>query len=309
MRLLYVKAPECESDLPSIRQLERLAPDQKVTSVNSTTAAISVLRDKAFESRFDGLVTSPGLDEAALLSLVQEICRRGPVVSLISIVLDLAHSLRAFDAGADAVLLLINGTLANPEETLQALERPSRPPEDAEPLAPAATTSTNRGGVLVDLSTLRKYFAKPTPRGPITVDVVRSVDDELVEAAARLIPQLSASAGVPGSAELDEIINAAGSTMIVARDDQAIVGMLTLHTFRAATGVHAWIQDLVVDANAKGRGVNELLTREAVRLGVEQGARTAELTSRPSRLGAGRLYERIGFERRQTHLYRYRMSG
>jgi ribosomal protein S18 acetylase RimI-like enzyme len=108
---------------------------------------------------------------------------------------------------------------------------------------------------------------------------------------------------------LDEIIHAAGSTLIVARDDRAIVGMLTLHTFRAATGIRARIEDLVVDANAKGRGVSELLTREAVRLGVELGACTAELTSRPSHLGNARLYGRIGFERRETHLYRYRMSG
>jgi ribosomal protein S18 acetylase RimI-like enzyme len=162
---------------------------------------------------------------------------------------------------------------------------------------------------LVDLSTLRRYFAKPASHGPITVTVVTGVDDELVEGVARLVRQLSPSEPVPGPAELVEIVRAAGSTIIVARDARAIVGMLTLHTFRAATGIHAWIQDLVVDAAARGRGVSELLTREAVRLSVEQGARTAALTSRPSHLGNARLYERIGFERRQTHLYRYRMSG
>ena len=163
--------------------------------------------------------------------------------------------------------------------------------------------------MLVDLLAFRKYFPKPGPRGPITVDVALGVDDDLVEAASRLIPQLSPSAPVPGPSELDQLIKAPGTTLLIAREGRAIVGMLTLHTFRAATGIHAWIQDLVVDRPAKGRGVSELLTREAVLISVQQGARTAELTSRPSHLGAGRLYERIGFERRETHLYRYRLSS
>jgi ribosomal protein S18 acetylase RimI-like enzyme len=310
MHLLYVRAQDCGSDIATIHQLAHLTPATNVRPAQGVDAAISILRNEASENHFDGLVISPGLDDAALLSLVHEIWRRGPLVTLIAVVLDLAHSLRAFDAGADAVLLLVNGSLANPEETLQGLERRSSGRStEAEPLSPAGETSANGSRVLVDLSTFRKYFAKPAPRGPIAVDIVRSVDDELVDAFARLVPQLSSSAEVPGSGELDEIIKAASTTLIVARDDRAIVGMLTLHTFRAATGIHAWIQDLVVDKDAKGCGVSELLTREAVRVGVEQGARTAELTSRPSHVGAGRLYERIGFERRQTHLYRYRLSG
>jgi ribosomal protein S18 acetylase RimI-like enzyme len=310
MHLLYVRAPKCGSDTSTIRQLARVAPQTTVKPVQGVDAAINLLRNKAFEGQFDGLVTSPGLDDTSLLTLVHEIWRRGPIVRLISVVVDLAHSLRAFDAGADAVLLLVNGALANPEETLEGLDRQSRRPADARPASPESTASVGSGGrVLVDLSTFRKYFAKPAPRGPMTVAVVESVSDALVEAAARLVPQLSSSAQVPGPAELDALIKAPGTTMIVALDDRTIVGMLTLHTFRAATGIHAWIQDLVVDANAKGRGVSELLTREAVRLGVEQGARTAELTSRPSHLGAGRLYQRIGFKRRDTHLYRCRLSG
>jgi ribosomal protein S18 acetylase RimI-like enzyme len=283
--------------------------------VQGVDAAISALRHGSSDGPFDGLVTSPEIDDAALVSLVHEISRRGPVVRLISVVLDLGHSLRAFEAGADAVLLLVNGALANPEDTLQGLERQSHESYlsdrtlDEQPLSPAGTPPVRSNHVLVDLSTFRKHFVKSTPRGPITVAVVSGVDDELVEAAARLVPQISPSAPVPGRAELDEIVTAIGSTLIVARDDRAIVGMLTLHTFRAATGVHAWIQDLVVDAHAKGRGVSELLTREAVRLGVERGARTAELTSRPSCVGNARLYQRIGFERRETHLYRYRVTG
>jgi ribosomal protein S18 acetylase RimI-like enzyme len=141
----------------------------------------------------------------------------------------------------------------------------------------------------------------------LDVEVARRVDEDLVEAAARLVPQLSSSARVPDAWELDQIIKAPGTTLLIAKEGHHIVGMLTLHTFRAATGIHAWIQDLIVDAPSKGHGVSELLTKEAVRLATEQGARTAELTSRPSNFGTARVYERLGFERRQTHLYRFQL--
>lgn len=308
MRLLYLKGPECESDLRSIRQLARLATDKRITSVNSTAAAMNVLRKAPLERRFDGIVTSPALGEAAIASLVREILQGGPLIALISVVRDLDHSLRAINAGADAVLLLVNGALANPKETISGLEGRLRKPTSPAPAAPAVAPATKRARVF-DLSAIRKLLPHAEPLESITVEVARSVDPELIAAAARLVPQLSSSAPVPGQWELDQIIRGSGNTLIVARAGKTIIGMLTLHTFRATTGIHAWIQDCVVDNRAKGHGISELLMREAVRIGVQQGARTAELTSRPSQPGNGRLYERIGFERRETHLYRRHLTN
>ena len=309
MRLMYVKAPACESDLPSIRQLAPLTTDGHVTPIETPGAAISVLRGTPLEKRADGFVTSPALDESALAGLGRDLVNDSPPVALIAVVLDLDHSLRAINAGADAVLLLVNGSLANAEEVLGRVERLFCRPADAQPLSPIATPSDKNRRVLVDFSRFRKDVSENRRREPVTVDVVRHVDGDLVEAAARLVPQISAAASVPGFRELEQVVKAPGTTLIVAREGHTVVGMLTLHTLPAVTGVHARILDLVVDTHAKGRGVSESLTREAVRLAVEQGACTAELTSRPSHLGNGRLYERIGFERRETHLYRYRLSG
>jgi ribosomal protein S18 acetylase RimI-like enzyme len=61
----------------------------------------------------------------------------------------------------------------------------------------------------------------------------------------------------------------------------------------------------VVDETARGRGVGEALSQEAVRRALALGARTVELTSRPSREAANRLYQRLGFVRRDSNLYRY----
>jgi ribosomal protein S18 acetylase RimI-like enzyme len=142
----------------------------------------------------------------------------------------------------------------------------------------------------------------------IEVAVASRVDDELVAAFSRLIPQLSRSAAVPTPDLIREILEAQASTVLIARDlrdNGRIVGMLTLVVFRIPTGVRAWIEDVVVDETIRGRGVGEALSREAVRRAVELGARTVELTSRPSREAANRLYQRLGFTLRDSNVYRY----
>jgi ribosomal protein S18 acetylase RimI-like enzyme len=96
----------------------------------------------------------------------------------------------------------------------------------------------------------------------------------------------------------------------VARDDTGtIVGSLTLVLFRIPTAIRAWIEDVVVDESARGRGVGEALSREALRVAADAGARTVDLTSRPSREAANRLYQRLGFKQRDTNVYRIELGG
>jgi ribosomal protein S18 acetylase RimI-like enzyme len=138
------------------------------------------------------------------------------------------------------------------------------------------------------------------------IERVRSVDDELVAAFARLIPQLS-TAAPPERTELAAIVGAPGSILLVARSaGGSIVGALTLTLYRIPTGLQARIDDVVVDDAARGQGVGEALSREAVGLARAAGARSVNLTSRPERATANRLYERIGFERLTTNAYRFR---
>ena len=142
----------------------------------------------------------------------------------------------------------------------------------------------------------------------IEIAVATRVDEELVAAFTRLIPQLSRSAPVPTPDLIREIVEAQASTVLIARDLRdhgRIVGMLTLIVFRIPTGVRAWIEDVVVDETVRGRGVGEGLSQEAVRRAVELGARTVELTSRPSREAANRLYQRLGFALRDSNVYSY----
>ncbi len=100
-------------------------------------------------------------------------------------------------------------------------------------------------------------------------------------------------------------LGSAAITLLIARSDGKISGTLSLVMFPIPTGVRAWIEDVIVDQAARGQGVGQVLTIEALRIAEEAGARTVDLTSRPSREAAGRLYERVGFQSRSTRLYRY----
>ena len=142
---------------------------------------------------------------------------------------------------------------------------------------------------------------------PVTIEEAREVTPALVEAFARMIPQLSSSSPPPGAAELDEMVGAPGTHVLVAVEDGEILGSLTLVIFRIPTGMRAWIEDVVVDDAARGKGVGEAINRFALDLARREGCKTVDLTSRPSREAANRLYQRIGFVQRETNVYRYEL--
>lgn len=146
------------------------------------------------------------------------------------------------------------------------------------------------------------------PKGPVEIRIADAATAEVVEAFGRLLPQLSSSATPLTLASLAEIIAAPHITMLLAHDPSAgdrIVGALTLVIFRIPTAVRAWIEDVVVDSAARGRGIGEALTLAAVNLARQRGAKTVDLTSRRSREAAHRLYEKAGFHVRDTSVYRF----
>lgn len=148
----------------------------------------------------------------------------------------------------------------------------------------------------------------------VTVEVLREATDEAVKAFARLVPQLSRSAPPLDHDALARVVGRESNVVLVARREAEgggpgeIIGTLTLVLITIPTGVRAWIEDVVTDEAARGQGAGTALTLEALRLARTHGARTVDLTSRPSREAAGRLYERLGFERRDSRVYRYRLE-
>ena len=139
----------------------------------------------------------------------------------------------------------------------------------------------------------------------VTVVEAKDVDQRLLDAFERLTPQLSSSGIVPGQDVLTEIVTSPATVLLMAEDDGDYVGSLTLVLFRIPTGMRAWIEDVVVDEAARGKGVGSALNLAAIERAQRVGARSVDLTSRPSRQAANRLYQRLGFEPRDTNVYRY----
>lgn len=128
---------------------------------------------------------------------------------------------------------------------------------------------------------------------------------EISNELRRLLPQLSSNAEVPSDEFVRRIIQSDASHLLVAREEGVVLGVLTLVVFPIPTGIRAWIEDVIVDAAARGKGVGKKLNQFALETAESLGARTVELTSRPSREGANRLYKRLGFLPRETNVYRY----
>lgn len=142
----------------------------------------------------------------------------------------------------------------------------------------------------------------------VQIYVATEVDAKLIDAFERLIPQLSKSNPPPGPEQLQAMIESDASHLLIAEEDGYIYGSLTLILFRIPTGLRAWIEDVVVDGEARGKGVGKELNSVALQMAAEAGASTVDLTSRPSREAANRLYQRIGFVPRETNVYRYELK-
>lgn len=137
------------------------------------------------------------------------------------------------------------------------------------------------------------------------IELVTESSDELVEAMNRLLPQLSSSARELDAEQVSALVEQPNLYLFIYRQDGIIRGMLSLATFTIPTGLRAWIEDVVVEIEARGHGAGQALVEAACEHGVKIGAKSIDLTSRPSREAANRLYRRCGFEMRETNVYRY----
>jgi ribosomal protein S18 acetylase RimI-like enzyme len=142
----------------------------------------------------------------------------------------------------------------------------------------------------------------------VDIEIASAATPELVESLNHLLPQLSTSASPLSSSDVQSLVDASAVTLFVARSEEHIVGSLTLVIFPIPTGLRAWIEDVVVDESARGLGVGEALTRAAIEESRRRHVRSIDLTTRPTREAANRLYARLGFELRATNVYRFSLG-
>lgn len=150
----------------------------------------------------------------------------------------------------------------------------------------------------------------------MSVDIITEPSKELYAAMDRLLPQLSSSAKPLSPADVERFLSQKAIHLFAFRPDapaaageRPILGMLSLVAFEIPTGVRAWVEDVVVDAAARGQGAGLALVNAALNHAKTLGARTVDLTSRPSREAANRLYKRAGFVQRETNVYRVALEN
>ena len=140
------------------------------------------------------------------------------------------------------------------------------------------------------------------------VELVTQADDELYQAFQRLVPQLTNNNPPPSLNDLSALVRDSSSTLMVARNERAeIVGALTLTVYRVPTGIRSIIEDVIVDSSARGQGIGEALIQRAIEIAREKGAGNITLTCNPMREAANRLYQRMGFKKRETNAYQIKL--
>ena len=116
--------------------------------------------------------------------------------------------------------------------------------------------------------------------------------------------QLSDSVHTITEEELNSLLSSSQSHLYVLEADGQFIGMTTLCLYQCPTGWKAWIEDVVVDRNFRGKGYGKMMILQVMELCRKRGEVTLMLTSRPSRVVANQLYQSLGFEKRETNVYK-----
>ena len=138
----------------------------------------------------------------------------------------------------------------------------------------------------------------------VKIKLLDKITDDVLLAFKQLMPQLDENCVIPNKSYLLQIIQSSNTFIFIAEEDNIIVGTLTLLINQIPTGQKAWIEDVVVDSSLRGKGIGKSLIQHAIEFAKRKGIAKIDLTSRPERVAANELYKKLGFEKRDTNIYR-----
>ena len=144
----------------------------------------------------------------------------------------------------------------------------------------------------------------------IMVEIIEisEASNEILSQVNGLLPQLSKSASPLSLESLDILAKSESTNLFVAKEGKKVWGMLSLVLFPIPTGTKAWVEDVVVDSSARGKGIGKALMNHALKKVREKRGKSIDLTSRPSRETANKLYKSLGYQKRETNVYRLSLS-
>ena len=133
---------------------------------------------------------------------------------------------------------------------------------------------------------------------------IKTYSQEYHEAMQRFLNQLTTSPMVLTESMFHQLLSSENSHLFFIMKDEQIAGMLTVGIYYSPTGGKAWIEDVVVDETFRGQGLSKLLVAHAIEFVKSQQIPLLMLTSNPKRIAANKLYQAMGFERKETNVYR-----
>ena len=133
---------------------------------------------------------------------------------------------------------------------------------------------------------------------------IKTYSAEYHEAMQRFLDQLTTSPMVLTESMFQELLKSENSHLFFIMKDEQIAGMLTVGIYHSPTGGKAWIEDVVVDETFRGQGLSKLLVAHAIEFVKSKQIPSLMLTSNPKRIAANKLYQAMGFERKETNVYR-----
>ena len=143
----------------------------------------------------------------------------------------------------------------------------------------------------------------------IYISELTEASSSVLQSINELLPQLSSSAQVISMDRLSELVESDNTIIFLGTDDNGqILGMLSLIVMKIPTGNKAWIEDVVVDQSARGKGMGKALMDHALERAKKLAVKSVDLTSRPSRETANMLYQSLGYQIRETNVYRHKIS-
>lgn len=138
---------------------------------------------------------------------------------------------------------------------------------------------------------------------------IKRFGTRVYKAVIKLLPQLAPDSELPSERNFKAILKSKSTYFFILElDNNEIAGMLTIATYNIPTGIKVWIEDVVVDESHRGKGFGKDLMIFAIGFARSTGAKSIELTSRPSRIAANKLYQNLGFVLRVTNVYRYQLD-
>ena len=133
---------------------------------------------------------------------------------------------------------------------------------------------------------------------------IESYSAEYHEAMQCFLDQLTTNPTTLTEATFRQLLASENSHLFFLMKGEEIAGMLTVGIYFSPTGGKAWIEDVVVDQAFRGQGLSKLLVAHAIEFTRSQGIPSLMLTSNPKRIAANKLYQGMGFGRKETNVYR-----